>query len=46
VRFDVICGDGVYGGCTQLREFFEQQQQAYVLRVACTFVLDLGGGCG
>jgi SRSO17 transposase len=44
VAFDVVCGDEVYGGCTQLREFFEQQQQAYVLRVACTFLLDLGGG--
>ncbi|MFD6771285.1 IS701 family transposase [Micromonospora chalcea] len=44
VRFDVMCGDEVYGGCTQLREFFEQQQQAYVLRVACTFMLDLGAG--
>lgn len=43
VRFDVICGDEVYGGCTQLREFFEQQHQAYVLRVACTFMLELGG---
>jgi SRSO17 transposase len=44
VRFDVVCGDEVYGGCTQLREFFEQQQQAYVLRVACTFLLQVGGG--
>jgi SRSO17 transposase len=44
VVFDVVCGDEVYGGCTQLREFFEQQQQAYVLRVACTFMLELGGG--
>ena len=44
VRFDVMCGDEVYGACTQLREFFEQQQQAYVLRVACTFMLDLGAG--
>ncbi|MFV2104666.1 hypothetical protein ACFHWY_27130, partial [Micromonospora sp. LOL_024] len=42
VRFDVICGDEVYGGCTQLREFLEQHQQAYV-RVACTFMLELGG---
>jgi SRSO17 transposase len=44
VRFDVVCGDEVYGGCSQLREFFEHQQQAYVLRVACTFMLDLGAG--
>ncbi len=33
VSFDVVCGDEVYGGCTLLREFFEQHQQAYVLRV-------------
>ena len=33
VTFDVVCGDEVYGGCTQLREFFEQRGQAYVLRV-------------
>lgn len=44
VRFDVVCGDEVYGGCTQLREFFEQHGQAYVLRVARTFMLELGGG--
>lgn len=44
VTFDVVCGDEVYGGCTQLREFFEQQGQAYVLRVACTFTLELAGG--
>nr|WP_309226387.1 IS701 family transposase [Micromonospora solifontis] len=42
VRFDVICGDEVYGGCTQLREFFEQREQAYVLRVACTFMIESG----
>lgn len=44
IRFDVVCGDEVYGACTQLREFFEHQQQAYVLRVASTFLLDLGAG--
>jgi SRSO17 transposase len=44
VAFDVVCGDEVYGGCSQLREFFEQQQQAYVLRVACTFMLELRAG--
>ena len=31
----------VTGNCTGLREFFEQHGQAYVLRVACTFMLDL-----
>jgi SRSO17 transposase len=39
--FDFACGDEVYGNCTQLREFFEQHGQAYVLRVASTFMLHL-----
>ena len=34
LRFDFVCGDEVYGTCTQLREFFEARGQAYVLRVA------------
>jgi SRSO17 transposase len=41
VTFDVVCGDEVYGNCTQLREFFEDRQQAYVLRVASNFMLTL-----
>jgi len=41
VVFDFACGDEVYGNCTGLREFFEQHGQAYVLRVAATFVLQL-----
>lgn len=41
VVFDFACGDEVYGTCTQLREFFEDRQQAYVLRVASTFMLTL-----
>jgi SRSO17 transposase len=41
VVFDFICGDEVYGNCTGLRDFFEQRGQAYVLRVASTFVLRL-----
>lgn len=41
VRFDFACGDEVYGNCTQLREFFEEHEQAYVLRVASTFMLTL-----
>jgi SRSO17 transposase len=44
LRFDFICGDEVYGGCTQLREFFEAHGQAYVLRVASNFVITLAGG--
>jgi SRSO17 transposase len=41
VRFDFACGDEVYGNCTALREFFEQHEQAYVLRVASTFMVTL-----
>jgi SRSO17 transposase len=41
VGFDFACGDEVYGNCTQLREFFEQHGQAYVLRVASTFMTQL-----
>jgi SRSO17 transposase len=41
VAFDFACGDEVYGNCTQLRQFIEDQQQAYVLRVASTFMLTL-----
>jgi SRSO17 transposase len=37
LRVDFVCGDEVYGGCTQLREFFEGRGQAYVLRVASAF---------
>jgi hypothetical protein len=39
--FDFACGDEVYGNCTGLREFFERNGQAYVLRVASTFMLQL-----
>ena len=41
LAFDFACGDEVYGNCTQLREFFEQHGQAYVLRVASTFMVAL-----
>ena len=44
LEFDFACGDEVYGNCTQLREFFEQREQAYVLRVASTFMLGLAAG--
>jgi SRSO17 transposase len=44
VSFDFACGDEVYGGCTQLREFFEERGQAYVLRVASNFMLTLAAG--
>jgi len=33
VQLDFVCGDEVYGSCTQLREYLEDHDQAYVLRV-------------
>jgi SRSO17 transposase len=39
--FDFVCGDEVYGACTALREFLEDREQAYVLRVASSFTLAL-----
>ena len=44
VRLDFVCGDEVYGSCTQLREYLEDHGQAYVLRVPCSFRLALAGG--
>jgi len=44
VRFDAVCGDEVYGGCTELRAFLEQRGQAYVLRVASSFMITLATG--
>jgi SRSO17 transposase len=44
VAFDFACGDEVYGNCTELREFLEERGQAYVLRVASSFMLTLAGG--
>jgi SRSO17 transposase len=41
---DFVCGDEVYGWCTELRAFLEQRGQAYVLRVASNFPLPLPGG--
>jgi SRSO17 transposase len=43
LAFDFVCGDEVYGSCTELREFLEGRGQAYVLRVASSFVLTLAG---
>ena len=42
--FGFICGDEVYGSCTELREFLEQRGQAYVLRVASSFTVTLAAG--
>jgi SRSO17 transposase len=42
--FDFVCGDEVYGSCTELREYLEGRGQAYVLRVAANFALALAAG--
>jgi SRSO17 transposase len=44
VRLDFLCGDEVYGNCTELREFCEDAGQGYVLRVRSTFHLVLADG--
>ena len=44
IRPDFYCGDEVYGSCTQLREYFEDSSQAYVLRVPSNFMLTLATG--
>jgi hypothetical protein len=44
VRLDFVCGDEVYGACTELREYLEDHDQGYVLRVPSSFRLILAGG--
>jgi hypothetical protein len=44
LSFDVACGDEVYGSCTELRRFPEDRGQAYVLRVASSFISPLAPG--
>jgi SRSO17 transposase len=44
VRLDFVCGDEVYGACTELREYLEGCGQAYVLRVPSSFRLTLASG--
>jgi hypothetical protein len=44
VRLDFVCGDEVYGACTQLRTYLEDQGHAYVLRVPSSFRLTLTSG--
>jgi DDE superfamily endonuclease len=44
VRLDFVCGDETSGSCTQLREYLEDHDQAYVPRVASSFRLALPGG--
>jgi SRSO17 transposase len=42
--FDFVCGDEVYGNCTELRRFLEDHEQAYVLRVAANVQIELMAG--
>jgi SRSO17 transposase len=44
VRFDFIVGDEVYGASPDLREYLESRGQAYVLRVASSFMITLAAG--
>jgi SRSO17 transposase len=44
IRLDFVCGDEVYGSCTQLREYLEARGQGYVLRVPSNFHLTLARG--
>jgi SRSO17 transposase len=44
LAFDFVCGDEVYGSCTELRQFLEGQGQAYVLRAASNFIVTLAVG--
>ncbi len=44
MRLDFVCGDEVYGSCTELREFLQARGQGYVLRVPSSFRLALPGG--
>jgi SRSO17 transposase len=44
VRVDFVCGDEVYGSCTQLRAFCEGRGQGYVLRVPSNFHLTVARG--
>ena len=44
IRPDFYCGDEVYGNCSELREHFEAEGQAYVLRVPSNFMLTLATG--
>jgi hypothetical protein len=46
IRLDFVCGDEVYGSCTQLREICEDYGQAYVLRVPSSFRLTLAAARG
>lgn len=42
--FDFVCGDEVYGACTELRGYLESVRQAYVLRIRKNFHLTFRDG--
>ena len=44
VRLDFVCGDEVYGNCTELRESLETREQGYVLRVPSNFRVTMRSG--
>ena len=44
IGLDFVCGDEVYGSCTQLRAFLEERGQGYVLRVSSSFHLTVARG--
>jgi SRSO17 transposase len=44
IRSGFMCGDEVYGRCTELREFLEGRDQGYVLRVPSNFRITLARG--
>jgi SRSO17 transposase len=44
LQLDYVCGDEVYGSCTQLRAFCEARGQGYVLRVPSNFRLTVARG--
>jgi SRSO17 transposase len=44
IWLDFVCGDEVYGSCTQLREYCEARGQGYVLRVPSNFHLTVARG--
>ena len=44
IRLDFVCGDEVYGSCTELRECLEARGQGYVLRVPSNFHLTVARG--
>ena len=44
LRLDWVCGDEVYGSCTELRAYLEGRGQGYVLRVPSNFHLTVARG--